>query len=771
MGQIFVENLGTVEIEGDTPNENESKKIGLALDQIKENKFQPDSEKVADSFLSGPNIARLGLEIGLSIAGTIATGGLALPALALRGGMLARPFLIKLAQSSLGSAVGGGTGAGLAQTFDPKDDIVREIVRGGLEGAVGEAIGAPVIIKGGQLISKTFNKTTTPKQFLKPLEDAQQAEEILFTGTKSKVDDILANPEKYTDKFYNVDKVVEMAKEAKKGLTIGMKTESRFLDTLENIATKSFFGAEELIGRKEALAFVGQAAQKDFIENVTQGLNKTDLGTLFFDSITGAKNARKAYFNAQYKSIDDIVKKELNLRADQAPPKLITGKPIIDSLNTYIKDLQLPSKDILALQKDMLKRLTGKRFDFKSLEALRSEIGIDANDAFRDGKTRLGQAYSNMQKSIDDLLDNKDALKKFQIPEKAVEKIKEIRKEYADTSKLFEDGIFANILAKGNKDGGVDEIFSAIVKGKQKSSLVQVTKDKIDESVKRKFLTEEQGLQLKDSLKGQYLQNIFERSKLGRSKDGAAPVYSEFVDASAVNKNLNADSETFKVLFDQTERDNLDDFVKRLAISQGTLDKKTGLPGGVFIQLKQAGALGSLLSYGSAGNLSGLLADKGISVVLILPAALTKIMLNPKLNKFIFQETAKQNLRKTSPTTAGIAFRNIVGRLIDEGLIDSEEGLKAIEESKQVQAEFERKGIKNTDDFNKALPQQIKPQTNLAPINTQVTQPRANLFTTQQPTMPPASMPSPMVASTDRSQQYAGLFPFDITGQQIARQG
>ena len=372
MGQIFVEGLGTVEIQGDTPSENETKQIGLALDQIKENKFQPDSEKVADSFLSGPGIARLGLELGLSIAGTVATGGLALPALALRGGMLARPFLTKLAQSSLGSAVGGGTGAGLAQTFDPKDDIVREILRGGIEGAVGEAIGAPVVIKGGQLISKTFNKAPTAKEFLKPLTDAQEAEEILFTvgkkGIPSQADKILANPEKYTDKFYDVDKVLDMAKEAKKGLTIGMKTESRFLDTLENIATKSFFGAEELIGRKEALAFVGQAAQKDFIENATQGLNKTDLGTLFFDSITGAKNARKAYFNAQYKSLDDIVKKELGLRADQAPPKLITGKPIIDSLNTYIKDLQLPSKDVLALQKDMLKRIAGKRFDFKSLE-------------------------------------------------------------------------------------------------------------------------------------------------------------------------------------------------------------------------------------------------------------------------------------------------------------------------------------------------------------------------------------------------------------------
>ena len=727
MGQIFVEGLGTVEIQGDTPSENETKQIGLALDQIKENKFQPESEKIADSFLNGPTVGRIALELGLSIAGTVATGGLALPALVARAGFLARPTLMALAKSSLGSGVGGATGAGIAQTFDPKDDITREILRGGMEGAIGEAIGAPVVIKGGQLISKTFNKAASPKEFLKPLTDAKEAEEILFTtgakGIPSQADKILANPEKYTDKFYDVNKVVEMANEAKKGLTIGMKTESRFLDTLENIATKSFFGAEELIGRKEALAFVGQAAQKDFIENATQGLNKTDLGTLFFDSITGAKNARKAYFNAQYKGIDDIVKKDLGLRADQVPPKLITGKPIIDSLNSYIKEnFQVPGKEVLTLQKDILKRLAGKRFDFKSLEGLRSEFGIDANDAFRAGNTKLGKSYESMQKSIDNLLDNKDALKKYQIPENAVTEIKRIRSEYKDTSKLFEDGIFANILAKGNKDGGVDEIFNAIVKGKQKSTLVQVTKDKIEESVKRKFLTEEQGLQLKDSLRGQYLQNIFERSKLGKSKDGAAPVYSEFVDASSINKNLNADSETFKVLFEKNERDKLDQFVKQLAISQGTLDKKTGLPGGVFIQLKQAGALGSLLSYGSAGNLAGLLADKGIATVLIAPAVFSKIMLNPKFNKLVFDETAKQNLKKTSPTKAGVAFRNLVGRLVDEGLIDSEEGLRAIEESKQVQTDFERKGIKNTDDFNKvtAAPQQ-RPAAPMPPVNTRVT--------------------------------------------------
>ena len=74
---------------------------------------------------------------------------------------------------------------------------------------------------------------------LKPFEDAVQAEEILFTkgadGLPSQADAVLANPERYANKFYDVNKVVEMAKEAKKGLTPGMKTESRFLDTMENI--------------------------------------------------------------------------------------------------------------------------------------------------------------------------------------------------------------------------------------------------------------------------------------------------------------------------------------------------------------------------------------------------------------------------------------------------------------------------------------------------------------------------------------------------------
>jgi len=759
MGQIFVEGLGTVEIQGDTPNEIESKAIAKAVEQNRDNQLLPQAEKVADTFFTAPKVARFATEVGLSILGTVATGGLALPALAVRGGILARPFLTKLAQSSLGSGVGGATGAGVSQVFDPKDDIVREIVRGGVEGAVGEAIGAPVVIKGGQLISKTFNKSG-PREFLKPFEDAVQAEEILFTkgskGMPSQADAVLANPEKYTNKFYDVNKVIELATEAKKGLTPGMKTESRFLDTMENIASKSFFGAEELIGRKEALAFIGQTAQKDYIENLTKGLDKTDLGTLFFDSITGAQNARKAYFKGQYDGLDALVRSELGLRTEQAVPKLIEGKPILDSLNTYVKDLQLPSKDLLSLQKDISKRLVDKRFDFKALEQLRGELIANSRDAYRTGNSKMGQAYDKMRQSIDDLLDNQELLKKYNIPESAVKQVKRIRQEYRETQPLFEDGILADILKKGNKDGGVDEIFNAIVKGKSKPELIKVTKDKIDSLVSRGYLDKAKAVELNDSLKGQYLSNIFERSKLG--SQAGSPLYTNFIDAAKVAENLEGTvdaKKTYNLIFrDANERKDLDKLLKNLAYSQGTIDKKTGLPGGVFIQLKQAGAIGNALSYGAAGNLTGLLADKGLATILIAPAAFTKIMLNPKVNKLLFEETTKQNIGKISPAKSGVLFRNLVGRLIDEGYVNSEEGLKAIEESKQVQSEFEKAGIKTANDFNKP-PVQQRPVTQMGPVNTRVT--------TMQPVVPQAPAAKPVAGGItnipqERIQEYTTLF-------------
>jgi hypothetical protein len=72
------------------------------------------------------------------------TGGASLvtsAGLAARVARIARP-LINISENTVrrigagtaGAAIGGGTGAGLAQAFDPKEDIVAEVTRGTLQG-------------------------------------------------------------------------------------------------------------------------------------------------------------------------------------------------------------------------------------------------------------------------------------------------------------------------------------------------------------------------------------------------------------------------------------------------------------------------------------------------------------------------------------------------------------------------------------------------------------------------------------------------------------
>ena len=67
------------------------------------------------------NFQRFLLEAGLSIGGAVATGGAtSITYVSRTAGMLSKPFFARLALTAGGSAVGGGTGAGLAQTFDPR---------------------------------------------------------------------------------------------------------------------------------------------------------------------------------------------------------------------------------------------------------------------------------------------------------------------------------------------------------------------------------------------------------------------------------------------------------------------------------------------------------------------------------------------------------------------------------------------------------------------------------------------------------------------------
>ena len=130
MGKINVKGLGVVEIQGDTPTDQEATDIKKALTTLNiESVGNSIGDQEAKQYSDSPSFGRIITEVGGSIIGSIATGGFTLPGIVRNVGMRSMPFLRALAKASAGSAAGGGAGAAVAQTFDPKEDVVKEIAR------------------------------------------------------------------------------------------------------------------------------------------------------------------------------------------------------------------------------------------------------------------------------------------------------------------------------------------------------------------------------------------------------------------------------------------------------------------------------------------------------------------------------------------------------------------------------------------------------------------------------------------------------------------
>ena len=144
--------------------------------------------KNTESYLNSPSFGRLVTEVGLSIAGGIAGAAFpvaGIPILLSRVARFSRP-LLNISQKTVdgiaksrkvgivgtgtaGAAAGGATGAALSQVFDPREDIVREVTRGALQGGLGELAGFG--LAGG--LAKIYNKVKNVK--INSIENSREA--------------------------------------------------------------------------------------------------------------------------------------------------------------------------------------------------------------------------------------------------------------------------------------------------------------------------------------------------------------------------------------------------------------------------------------------------------------------------------------------------------------------------------------------------------------------------------------------------------------------
>ena len=134
-----------------------------------------------------------------------------------------------------------------------------------------------------------------------------------------------------------------------------------------------------------------------------------------------------------------------------------------------------------------------------------------------------------------------------------------------------------------------------------------------------------------------------------------------------------------KELFEPEQLKNIEKLKNALAFSQGKLRKKGGLPGAIFIQMKQSGAVMTLTKLGAIGGGGAIGGVPAAATILLAPGILGKMFTSPKIVKLLttgFRYNENQ-------TIAGRTFRQIIAQMSKEGLIDEDEKDQALKDIKQ----------------------------------------------------------------------------------------
>jgi len=764
MGRINVQGLGVVEIEGDTPTAQESEEIGKALQTLISDKVGDSvADKAATEYADGPNFGRIVTEVAGSIVGSIAAGGFTLPGIVRMVGMRSLPFLKALAKASAGSAAGGAGGALVSETFDPSENVVKEVARAAGEGALGEAIGAPLAIKAAPIISKILG-SAKPRQFAEVLQGADVAEQTLKNKSyeilygKTTAENLMKlSPTKQLEALKGLqpdDKLIKeymksrnipadefetlkrSAIEAQKGLTPAFKTNNQGINIAETIISKSILGGSGFAGRYRALKDIGDKVAYDMVQDLTEGSlaqNKSEVGTMFLNMFNNADQLFRTASDSMYQKVDDLLgaaktkpalsifekvgtknslsetvaKIQENIREGLGSGRLNPVKGYLDDLSGDLTKLADESEGLVS---------------YKQLSKIRSDLAtgrqiLKAQNVPGDDLKDLQQVI----KTMDDML-SPDFLAKSGLNPKAAKALEDAKGFYEQGMEVFQRGTTVALLAKGAREtADLGSVFKSITDGEKTDLLKRVlsdidqlptlTKNPAFRDAIGKSITTAEAKTLKDSLRGHYLQNMLSKSFVEDVQFGG------FYDIRKFTKALDNNAETLKTLFpDSTDIQKIEKLKTTLGFAQGRISDISGIPGGVLIQLKQAGAAGQLLQFGgglfSPANVAvgGAAAAGGILPalgVLIAPKYVGKAMLDPKFQQLAFKSAVEEVVQKTNtPKKMQSVYNQMLGRLVTLGIIPEAEatevrnGIQNYFDAIEQQTELSRVPLPNVSQSN-----------------------------------------------------------------------
>lgn len=727
-------------------------------------------DKETDSYLSSPEFGRLVTEVLLSIGGSVAAayvpgGQVALPLMLARVGKYARP-LITAAKTAIGAGVGGGTGAAISQTFDPKEDIVKEITRAAGEGAIGDVAGRGISKVLGGIYSKVVGKSTST------INEARVAEKLLSKEKKSIEEAIKAKSSGQTLDDFTEKRLARLQDElgpdyaqriSQAVITPSLVNKNFLLNVLENVTEGSFTGGGRIIRAREATLGALRSGLDDLIERATvvgktQIPNEDVMGALFKEAVTEQDTLFRAASKAKYQEVDTILKNTIG------DANVIDTRPLKALAKTQIKKLmkQGTLKNDEAIKTYQRAFNLGNKVSYGDMHEFNKTINALARNIDDSVPFRSKEAKILMKDAVDELtlgktMGNKSAFKKifgenYTFPvNNSLKKIPtELRDQIINANTFYKTGMknFNDELVLKLMDKDPEKVYQFIVANGKNRTLVDNLFKRVD-SIYKQSGNPAKAEYVKDLVRAQYYNDMLKVAKSGDLQTGV-------VDATKMKGFLRKTEETRNVLFGKDAKkvsDRLEAYKDAIAVGQGKFESG-GLPGKMFVQLKQAAAVGQIPAALTAGYFS----DPGSAVTILLaPAVLGRMFTNPTIANLLIKGAKPNNF-----ATSSKVFGQILSKLSQSGDIDKEEAEMYKNQFSDFKTPPEKRKTSSEDELTDAsLVNMGSSPVTPAPVQSQQL--------AQSRVATPTSTPSPVNTQVTDPMQFASLFPQDALGQAIAQ--
>ena len=600
------------------------------------------TEAIQD-YLKSPAFRRLALEVAGGVAGAAFAPAIAPAVLIGRAAAFVRPALQKAFTSMSGAGFGEAAGAGISQTFDPRfdskdnfekiaSDISKDMLRAFATGATGEGAGIILNKSIARVIGKNKKLIEGAEEAIDTLE--QQRKKIIATGGDEKI---------YKKKYQDAARTGQ--------ITPGLLQEGQLIDLLENVSELSLVGSGSIRTAREGAESIAASGVDDFVKNFKIASDNNELGVLFQKVLTDDLNAFRATSIVKYKAVDNALSSKNfanNFQVDLTDLKLFAA----DELKNL--GLKKQSQKLRGFLQDILSE--PNYVTFQRGNVLRGDF-LDVSREFSTEslakkKARLAAIAS---KQMTEAMDN------AAVPDSVKELLKDANKFYREGAEVFNNKLFTKII-----ENDPELVYKSIVAAGDRPTLVKRTFDIIDKRVKDVKTKNK----LKNSIRGQFLEDAISSSQKSIGQYGLE------LDASKLNNFIQKNMMTTNAMFSKSQIKDLQKMVNALAFTQGRLKKRGGLPGAIFIQMKQSGAIMTLAGAGTGAAVGGLPVAASI---ILAPEVLAKAFTNPKIVRLLttgFKYNQKQN-------AAGRTFRQIIAQMSKEGLITEDEKNRINEDIKE----------------------------------------------------------------------------------------